>query len=79
MTIKEIADKYDVVVECVRVNLNKSGISLRQDKVDVGAVAEYYKSNTLADTARKFNIDERYVKGILKRLNVPSTLKMNYS
>ena len=75
MTIKEIADKYDVVVECVRVNLNKSGISLRQDKVDVGAVAEYYKSNTLADTARKFNIDERYVKGILKRLNVPKHTK----
>nr|DAP27877.1 MAG TPA: endonuclease-like protein [Caudoviricetes sp.] len=75
MTIKEIADKYDVVVECVRVNLNKSGISLRQDKVDVGAVAEYYKSNTLADTARKFNIDERYVKGILKRLNVPMHTK----
>lgn len=75
MTIKEIADKYDVVVECVRANLNKSGISLRQDKVDVGAVAEYYKSNTLADTARKFNIDERYVKGILKRLNVPKHTK----
>ena len=75
MTIKEIADKYDVVVECVRVNLNKSGISPRQDKVDVGAVAEYYKSNTLADTARKFNIDERYVKGILKRLNVPKHTK----
>lgn len=75
MTIKGIADKYDVVVECVRVNLNKSGISLRQDKVDVGAVAEYYKSNTLADTARKFNIDERYVKGILKRLNVPKHTK----
>lgn len=75
MTLQEIADKYDVVVECVRVNLNKSGISLRQDKVDVGAVAEYYKSNTLADTARKFNIDERYVKGILKRLNVPKHTK----
>ena len=75
MTIKEIADKYDVVVECVRVNLNKSGISLRQDKVDIEAVAEYYKSNTLADTARKFNIDERYVKGILKRLNVPMHTK----
>jgi len=75
MTIKEIADKYDVVVECVRVNLNKSGISLSHDKVDIDAVAEYYKSNTLADTARKFNIDERYVKGILKRLNVPKHTK----
>lgn len=75
MTLQEIAYKHNVVVECVRVNLNKSGISLRQDKVNIKAVAEYYRSNTLADTARKFNIDERYVKGILKRLNVPMHTK----
>ena len=75
MTVQEIAYKHNVVVECVRVNLNKSGISLSRDKVDIEAVAEYYKSNTLADTARKFNIDERYVKGIIKRLNVPMHTK----